>query len=65
MIEAEDVEVMVQVGYDPFMRNVSISVHSDAPMTASQFLDELAQVVAEYSEDPEKLFDDSTMIEAQ
>ena len=65
MIEYEEIEMMVQVGYDPFMRNVQISVHSDVPMTPEQFLDELAKVVAEYQDEPEKLFDDSQVVEPQ
>lgn len=57
--ELEDkVEILIHVGFDPFMRNISVNVHSDKTLTPKQFLEELAELVAEYQDFPELLFED-------
>jgi hypothetical protein len=61
----EETEVMVDVTHDSFMRNVSIHVHMDRPMRPEEFVAELADVVAEYQEEPEKLFITATIDDPQ
>ena len=64
-IEEQECEIQVQVGYDAFMRNFHLSIHCDTTMSPQMIIDELAEVVARYSADPDLLFDDSEIIEQQ
>lgn len=63
--ETEDEEVLVDLNHDSFMRHVSIHVHMSRPMRPEEFIAELADIVANYQENPEELFTTATIEDFQ
>lgn len=55
----DEIEFLVYVGFDEFRRNVTVNVHSDKPMTARDFIEEMKRLVEQYDENPDELFVDN------
>jgi len=64
-IEQHETEVLVDLNHDTFMRHVSIHVHMDRPMRPEEFIAELADIVDQYQECPEALFESAEINDYQ
>lgn len=63
--QPSEAEVLVNLTHDAFMRNISIHIHMDRPMRPEEFIAELADVVAEFQENPEQLFEAGELVDPQ
>ena len=63
--QSDEAEVLVDLNHDAFMRHISIHVHMARSMRPEEFVAELADIVAEYQENPEELFATAEVIDFQ
>lgn len=65
MNKEEEPEIVWLISHDSFLRHFTIEMHANATVSAKEILNQLQELVQDYSDNPARLLDDSNLMDPQ